>query len=1251
MLRKILILFILIAIKGSVAFPQNRLRTVNWNDGQLQTPNISIENLPFFSEHIPIQFIHGEINVKLINMHFEELQASELQNLKQIDIKNDVEVRSEMRTISKKKYLYYELVPLRINPDNGKIEKLISFDIEIEVKPANESVGSFQFKNQSVFSSGNWYKIKVTKAGVYKITHSDLTAMGINVSGIDPRNIRIYGHGGGMLPENNSETKHDDLNENAIEVVGEADGRFDANDYILFYGQSPHVWEFNGTTQKYSHISNAYSEYTYYFITTDLGKGKRIVTQQSLTLEPNFIISEFEDHILHEQNELNLINSGRNWYGEVFDAITLRTLEFDFPNLIKSKKLQIKVEAAIKSSVSSKIEVSVNGSFINQITASGINFSAPYPPEALQGSVTGDYLSESDHLALKLNYLKPNPASKAWLDYLEIVAWRQLVFTGHQMSFRNSQSIGSGRISSFKLSGINEKLVVWNITNPHSITKINGIKNGNELNFVLATDSLLEFIAFDDIGFLTAEFVEFVNNQNYHGLQPVDLIIISPKVFYDQALRLAEFHEGHDGLSYCIVEPDKIYNEFSSGAQDISAIRNFVRMLYDRAGSTSQPKYLLLFGDASFDYKNRIEDNTNFVPTWESPFSTAIISSYNTDDYFGLLDDNEGANVNGGLDIGIGRIPIRNPEQARHMVDKIIHYSENSEAVMGAWRNTVCLVGDDQDYNTYVKDSEQIANFIDNDNNNINVDKIYFDAYPQVSTPGGQRYPEVKQAINDKIEKGALIVNYIGHGGETGWAHERVLEVQDINAWQNYDRLPVFVTATCEFTRFDNPTLESAGELVLLNVNGGGIALLTTTRATSAGANFQLNKQVFKYIFENENEEYLRLGDIIKSSKNAVGNGTNAQKFVLVGDPALKIAIPHDSIATLEINNQSTQEYPDTLNAMERVMIRGSVFQKNGIKNTSFNGLLYPVVYDKKSRIKTIGQDSDSFEQEFDVQTNILYKGKVSVINGDFSFSFVVPKDIAYNYGFGKISYYAQSESSDAWGCFENLIIGGYHDEMLTDTEGPSINLYMNNPSFRSGDITNESPTIYARISDESGINTIGNGIGHDIVAVLDGSNDQTYFLNEFFESDLDSHTSGTLGYPLSGLSEGRHVLSLKVWDIVNNSSIAVIEFEVKNQDITIIQDLKNFPNPFRNFTNFSFKHNQAKSIINFEIQIFSMDGKKIKSIVRTINPSGFNSDLIEWDGTSDSGTGLDAGIYLYRILINGKVVDGPNSRKLIILK
>ena len=415
--------------------------------------------------------------------------------------------------------------------------------------------------------------------------------------------------------------------------------------------------------------------------------------------------------------------------------------------------------------------------------------------------------------------------------------------------------------------------------------------------------------------------------------------------------------------------------------------------------------------------------------------------------------------------------------------------------------------------------------------------------------------------------------------------------------------------------------------------------------------NLQLNKQVFKYLFEELNGEYLRLGDIIKHSKNAIGNVANAQKFVLVGDPALKISIPQDSIATLNVNNQAIKVIPDTLSAMAEVSFSGSVFKKDGAKNSNFNGLLFPIVYDKPSKIKTLGQDEDSYEQEFNIQSNILYKGKVSVSNGDFTFSFVVPKDIAYNYGFGKISYYAQSEVSDARGCFENIIIGGYNEEMLTDVDGPVIKLFMNDSCFENGGITNDHPVIYAMIDDESGINTIGTGIGHDIVAVIDGDIGQTYILNEYYESDLNSHTGGTINYSLNGLSEGIHTLSLKAWDILNNSSAAMITFEVINQGSTVIKDIKNFPNPFVNNTFFSFKHNQANSSLNFVIQIFSLDGKKVKTIKKSMTPVGFSSDIIPWDGTSDSGSKLDAGIYIYRILIDGKELAGGESQKLMILK
>ncbi|MCP4550614.1 MAG: type IX secretion system sortase PorU [Bacteroidetes bacterium] len=1123
--------------------------------------------------------------------------------------------------------------------------------IELELEQPN--IKSLAFSSNSVLAHGRWFKISVSENGIYKINYSELNAMGVNMQNLNPKDIRIYGNGGGMLPEKNSETKYHELLENAIMVVGEEDGKFGTEDYILFYGESPHSWTYSENLHKFEHHFHSYSDHTYYFLTTDLGLGKRISLHPSETESASSNISEFQDHIFHEVEQYNIINSGRTWYGEAFDANVNQDFIFEFANLVLSKNMNIKIDVAGRSSGNNSFRVIVNNQELSGISIPGINFSSSYPPYARTGSLNANLISNEESININLIYNRPNSSSIGWLNYIELNAWRRLIFEGSQLSFRNTETIGSGNVTQFHLSQVNSNVKIWNVTNPLEVTIIESVLNGSSLDFKVRTDSLLEFVAYNGSDFLQIEIDGEIQNQNLHALQPVDYIIITPDEFYSQALRLAEYHEIHDGFSYCIVSPNQIYNEFSSGAQDVSAIRNFVKMLYDRADQGSEPKYLLLFGDASFDYKDRVATNTNFVPTWESEQSTAIISSFNTDDYFGLLDSDEGQYMKGDLDIGIGRIPIKTIEQATDMVDKIIHYSTNSSENMGLWRSTVCLVSDDEDYNTYVNNSEEIALYLDNSFNNINVDKVYFDSYAQVSTPGGQRYPEATKIINEKVEKGVIIINYIGHGGETGWAHERVLELSDINSWRNYNKLPVFITATCEFTRFDDPERESAGELVLLNNQGGSISLFTTTRATSSGANFQLNKQVLKHTFEKTNGTYNRQGDIIRKSKNAMGNGGNTQRFVLVGDPAMLISFPMDSISVLKINDEDVKIIPDTITALSKIEISGSVYGSNEIKKSDFNGILSAIVYDKKSILSTLGQDKDSFEQTFTLQNNILYQGKASVENGDFTLSFVVPKDIMYNYGLGKISLSAYDENSDAWGCFENLVIGGGYDEtLLTDTDGPEIELFLNDDSFKNGGLTNSKPILLARITDESGINTIGSGIGHDIVAVLDQDIENTFVLNDFFEADLNSYTSGTIVYPLSELGEGPHQLKLKIWDVVNNSSIAVLDLVVVDQDQFIIENLINYPNPFLNETSFLFDHNQANTTLNIEIQIYGMDGQKVRTLRKSINANGFNSGPIRWDGTSDFGSKLDPGMYIYRIIFENQKLDSPEQiNKLVIIR
>jgi len=767
----------------------------------------------------------------------------------------------------------------------------------------------------------------------------------------------------------------------------------------------------------------------------------------------------------------------------------------------------------------------------------------------------------------------------------------------------------------------------------------------------LPTPVLREFIAFDNSDFFTSAFVEEVANQNLHGTAVVDYIIVSHPDFISEAERLQTFHSEFSGLKTIIVTPQQIYNEFSSGKQDLSAIRDFVRMLYERAADGEKPRYLLLFGDASYDFKNRISYNTNFVPTYESDESLHYISSYATDDYLGYLDPDEGSLRTDLLDIGIGRFVVATAEEAKSAVDKSIHYATSQQTV-GDWRNVVTFVADDEDGNSHLSQAEQLAAMVADSYHTYNVDKIYIDSYTQVSTQGGQRYPDVNEAINSRVEKGSLIMNYTGHGGEVSWAHERILEISDINGWSNMDKLTVMVTATCEFARYDDPGRVSAGELVFLNPNGGGISLFTTARATFGGSNLSLNKGFYTYVFEKVNGEHYAMGDLIKLAKlESEANETNDRKFVLLGDPALKIAYPVYNIETTAINNVSKRSGPDTLNALSTVVISGKI--TDGAKNivSDFNGTLYSVVYDKESTETTLGQDYPSSQPTtFTLRKNVIYKGKTTVENGLFEFSFIVPKDIAYQYGFGKISYYANQDLTDASGFDDNVMIGGFNDSGTTDDEGPVLRLYMNDESFRNGNVTNQNPVLVAHVSDESGINTVGNGIGHDIVAILDGDTEKPFILNDFYETDLDGYQLGTVEYPFFDLSPGEHEVKLKIWDVFNNPSEAYLKFVVFDENQLVISNLMNRPNPFTEKTYFVFNHNKPDQAIDISINIYDLSGRLVTTIIDQSSNGGFYSTPYEWEGTSMGGSKLKGGLYIYRVdVIDSDGNSGTSVGKLII--
>jgi len=1194
--------------------------------------NINSQGLPQISRYIPLSTDIISVTGTLNKAIFIPLTVAETEAIESIGIPTEITVSCNLVYERKKPCAIISFVPIRLNPSTGQREKLLSCSISLSTEHGKGSQKSSErrYAAHSVLASGNWYKIGVKQSGICKITYADLISMGIDPAKIDPRNIRVYGNGGTMLPENNSLPRQDDLAEDAIEVVGEADGSFDEGDYILFYAKGPLAWSYNSSAKRFEHTSNLYSEIGCYFINYDLGPGRRIAPESNSGLEATDFVTQFDDYALHEKDLVNLIKSGRQWFGEAFDIQTSYTFNFNFPNIVLGSDVILRSNFVARSLENSSFSLSTSGNTwsvpVDYISSVANN---AYAKAATSLKV---FAASSAAIDINVRYNKPLSGSIGWLDFIEINARRDLSFTGGHMLFRDSRSALPGHVAQYILAGATTSVKVWEVTDPLNVAVAETTVQGTGLTFRLPSDSIREFVAFDGSSFVSMSFIAKVNNQDLHAQHGFDMVIISPSVFSDQANRLATYHATVDGLHPIVIDPQLIYNEFSSGVQDITAIRDYIKMLYDLGEGPDTLSYVLLFGDGSYDNMNRVAENTNFIPTYQSSESFHPVNSYVTDDYYGFLDNGEGNGANDMLDVGIGRLPVKTEEEARQAVDKIMHYDSHSKVVMGDWRNVICFVADDEDDNDHISQSEQLASIVNTTQSNYNVDKIYLDAYAQVSAPGGQRYPDVNKAINLRVKKGALIINYIGHGGEVGWAHERVLEIPDINSWDNYDRLPVFLTATCEFSRFEDPGRTSAGELVFLNPHGGGIALFTTTRPTYGSLNFSLNRSFYRYAFSTDQAgKHIRMGDILLKSKRESGSDPNGRKFVLLGDPALRMAYADLNIKTVSINSRPVAAGVDTIRALSHVVITGMITDKTSQVVTGFNGTITPTVFDKVTSLTTLANDGGS-KYAFSLQKSVLYKGTVEVKDGLFSFSFIVPRDIAYQYDFGRISYYASDSVTDASGSFKDIVVGGFQEGIIMDQQGPHIDLFMNDDRFVSGGITDENPMLFARITDENGINTLGNGIGHDIVAILDNASDHPLILNDYYQAETNTFTTGEINFPFSNLTPGLHTLTLKAWDVFNNSSVAYTEFVVKPSTSFTLGEVMNYPNPFSDETFFTFEHNQPEKTMDVSIDIFDLSGKKMKTITGTNFAGGYKANAIQWNGASDNGSLLRSGMYIYRI-------------------
>ena len=1246
-------------------------------------------NLPYYLDNLIIK--NNNIpSFKIENSVVRELNQKELEQITDFKkyISSEFEIVNYTGQSRHESLVYAKITSVRLNALTNKYEFLESYTPTWDLQNSNTTLSNSTFKqikkitaaNSSVLASGAWYKIGVTKDGVYKIDKTFLTNLGLDVANTDPRNIRIYGNGGKLMPEKNAAFRFDDLNENAISVVGENDGVFDAGDYILFYGQSTDTWKrVAGSKMPFDHQIHYFSDTSFYFITADLGTGKRITSQSSLSNSPNTTTSKQDYYGFHEQNTTNLVKSGREFYGEKFDLTTTYSFSFLIPDAAIGDSVYVNASVLGRSDAAtvgpSSFGVNFNSNSFN-FTCPATNVNSYLADVGYLGEDSKGAILNSTFLSVSVSKLTAN--ATGWLDNIVYNARRNLIFNQTQFDFRDMKTVvGPNTFAKYILTNNNAiSPTIWDVTNPFDIKEQQYNVSANILDFTATSDSLKQFTIFTPTQAFTPKGYGSIPNQNLHGIQQADFVIVTHPSFLAEAQRIANIHQLYDTLTYAIATTQEVYNEFSSGTPDIGGIRDFVKMLYKRPTDPNEAtKYLLLLGDASYKNKDiNLSGNTALIPAYETAISTSYTNSFITDDYFAMMDNNEGDLLSGGpdlVDIGVGRFPVKNKAEAIAVTNKVenyykLNYGFNPNAIesscvtaendypQGDWRNWVCFVADDEDSNEHINQANNLANKTYNGNKYYNVDKIFIDAYVQESTPGGSRYPLAVEDLERRIEKGALILNYTGHGGELGLAEERIVDVPQILNWKNKNNMPLFVTATCEFSRFDDPDRTSAGEYCLLNENGGAIGLMTTVRLAFSGLNYILNDKFYNHALSPmPNGKMPHIGDLYRLTKRDLAPGNSQyMNFVILGDPALKLAYPQQRVFTSTINSQSvTTTSIDTLSALSLLSITGYVGDANGNKLTNFNGIVYPTVFDKAVTVTTVANDASSNPLPFLLQKNIIYKGKSEVINGDFTFSFLVPKDISYNYGIGKISYYAHNGVNDANGYYDKIVIGGSNPNAISDNQGPSISLFMNDEKFVSGGVTNENPKVYAKISDISGINTIGAGIGHDIVAILDENTKDAIILNDYYVSDLNTYQSGKIRYPLNELPEGNHTLTLKVWDVQNNSSSSYTDFVVANQADLALTHILNYPNPFTTKTKFFIEHNQCCVSLKVLIQIYTITGKVVKSINQTINNEGFRLDGIEWDGKDEFGDKLARGVYIYKVSVtDGSKKKADKIEKLVIL-
>lgn len=1077
--------------------------------------------------------------------------------------------------------------------------------------------GIHSYAERSVLADGHWVKIRVSESGVCRMSFSELRS-----AGLEPSQVRVFGYGGAQKEQDFSKRNIDDLPQVPV-YVGE--------DYILFYVQGPISWTYNGS--RFAHTRNTYSDFGYYLLSDDAGAMLPFPEAEAVSGSPTDV-TYYSYYQVQDKDSVNLIDrtgvsgGGRTFYGEQFAAGQTRTFTFSTP-YANGDNSSVYIDMAANAATTSTVKAQLNNTSSKSIYISSIPDHYTF---GVAGTISMNGASEEQNQRVTMQFVNSNASALAWLNYIEITTPSELVMTGSYMGIRSLVNRNTTNPVRFLLRNTTASTQIWDVTDLAAIQRMPTTMVDDQLAWIgTQADGVHEYIAVNTDGtkFVQAEVVGEVKNQNLHALSNIDYIIICPEGYEDVSEDLAKAHEAKQAITYAIVTDQQVYNEFSSGTPDATAYRWLMKMLYDRAknGIGQQPRWLLLMGHGTFDNRKLLRNSgTSLLLTYQSKNSVNEIKAYATDDYFAYLDDNEGAiDTQGRMDIGVGRLPVESLDEARTTVDKLIQYIRNEQT--GKWKNQLVYLADDGENGTHTETAEKSAELVRIKNPDFIVHKIFLDAYPQEVNASGESYPLAKNRVLNLLKNGVLFFDYSGHGGYNAITNESILNLKDIAGMTNKNQA-FWLFATCNFAQCDAGK-RSAAETAVLNPKGGAIGILAATRTVYAPQNTNLNRSVCDTLFGHSDVFHydMTLGEAISIGKNLLGSDENKLAYVLLGDPCMRLNYPTDY-------HVETLTEMDTLNALSVQHVEGRIIDEDLNTVSDFNGKVDITIYDKMQSIPTRDNDNaggDPRVVAYNDYPNTIFSGATDVKDGLFNYTFMVPKDIRYNFGSGRIVYYAVTadslETAEAVGHFEQFIIGGTGSTVAIDTIGPEMEIYLNSPAFRNGDKTYATPRFFANLYDENGINTAGAGIGHDLMLIIDEDPKMIYSLNEYFTAANNSYQAGQVSYLMEELANGPHSLTFRAWDLLNNSTTKSLNFIVEAGLDPSIYNVTTYPNPVQQsgVVHLVVNYDQPDELIETEIYLYNTAGQMVYSHKQD-NPDAVSINL--------PSLGLNTGVYIYSVKI-----------------